>query len=96
MADSFKSLSDIFSKEPGLAKVRKMVLYGDVVLEFGNIFPELAKNVVPLKFEKKTLFLKIENAAFRSELKYKESLIIEKINKYFNDGQLVKTVRVTG
>ena len=67
-----------------------------MVIEFAQIFPELAKIVIPVRFERKTLFLKIENAAMRSELKYKERIIIDKINKYFNDDNLVKTVRFTG
>jgi hypothetical protein len=96
MAESFKSFGEIFTTEPGLAKIRKMMQQGDVVVEFEKIFPELMKVVVPVRFEKKTLLLKIENAALRSEFKYKESLIIEKINKYFNDDKLVKYVKFTG
>ena len=89
-------MAEIFAKEPGLDKVRKAIVHGDVIIEFAAIFPELANNVIPVKFEKKTLLLKIENAAWRSEMKYTERLIIEKINKYFNDNTLVKIVKFTG
>lgn len=96
MNNSFKSMAEIFKLEPGLEKVRKVMLHSDVILDFEKIFPELTATVIPVKFEKKVLFLKIENAAMRSELKYKESLIIEKINKYFNNSALVKSVRFSG
>jgi hypothetical protein len=96
LKNNFKSLAEIFLQEPGLDKIRKVIEQSDVVLDFFKIFPELAKTVEPVKLEKKILVLKIENAALRSELKHQESLIIEKINKYFNNSRLVKSVRFTG
>lgn len=89
-------MAEIFQHEPGLARIRKLMEQSDVVLDFYKIFPELKQTVEPLKFEKKTIYLKIENAALRSELKHQESLIIEKINKYFNNNTLVKSVRFSG
>ncbi len=96
MKSNFKSMAEIFQHEPGLAKIRKLMEQSDVVLDFFKIFPELEQTVEPLKFEKNTLYLKVENAALRSELKHQESLIKEKINKYFNNSTLVKTVRLSG
>lgn len=85
MSDGFYSLKDIFRIEPELQNIRKKLSEADVVVEFFNVFPEFTKVVIPVKLEKKTLFLKVENSAWRSELKFKEKSVIEKINKYFNE-----------
>lgn len=92
MPDNFKSIADIFKEDPGLASVRKIIRQSDVVLEFFNIFPEIKKVVTPLKVEKKILILKVENSILRSELKFKETLMVEKINKYFNE-EIIKGIR---
>lgn len=89
MPDAFVSLADIFKNEPGLHNVRRKMNEADVVLEFNKIFPEFSKVVEPVKFEKKTLFLKVENPAWRSELKFKEKIIIEKINSYFGEERIL-------
>ena len=96
MKNNFKSMAEIFQQEPGLDRIRKLMQQSDVILDFFKVFPELTKTVEPIKLEKKVLHLKIENAALRSELKHQESLIIEKINKYFNNTTLVKSVRFSG
>ena len=41
-----------------------------------------------MKVDKKTLFLKVENSVWRSELKFSESIIVEKINKFFNEERI--------
>lgn len=92
MPDKFKSIADIFKEDPGLASVRKIIRQSDVVLEFFNIFPEIKKVVIPLRVEKKLLILKVENSILRSELKFKEILMVEKINKYFNE-EIIKGIR---
>jgi len=45
-----------------------------------------------VKVEKKTLFLRVENSAWRSEIKFKEKIIIDKVNEYFKDDR-IKAVR---
>lgn len=92
MPDKFKSIADIFKEDPGLASVRKIIRQSDVVLEFFKIFPEIKKVVIPLKVDKKILILKVENSILRSELKFKEVLMVEKINKYFKE-EIIKGIR---
>lgn len=90
MRSSFRSLKDVFMKERSLANVREIVESSDVIVQFFEIFPNLEKVVVPLSCEKKTLKLKIENPAWRSELKFKESEIIENINKHFKEQRIIQ------
>jgi hypothetical protein len=90
--DNFKSIADILKEDPGLASVRKIIKQSEVVLQFFKIFPEIKKVVIPLKVEKKILILKVDNSILRSELKFKEVLMVEKINKYFNE-EIIKGIR---
>jgi len=85
MHNRFMSLSEIFNTDPALARVRKIVKESDVSIEFNKIFPDLEKVAEAVKVEKMTLILRVENAAWRNELKFKENLIVEKINSYFKD-----------
>jgi hypothetical protein len=77
-------------KERSLANVREIVQSSDVIVHFFEIFPNLEKVAVPLSCEKKTLKLKIENPAWRNELKFKESEIIENINKHFKEQRIIQ------
>jgi hypothetical protein len=90
MSDGFKSLSDIINTEPGLDKIRKTIYQSDVIIEFNKIFPELEKVVIPVKVERKVLHLKVENSAWRNELKFREKKIVDKINKFFVEQRVVK------
>jgi len=90
MRSSFRSLKDVFMKERSLANVREIVQSSDVIVHFFEIFPNLEKIAVPLSCEKKILKLKIENPAWRNELKFKESEIIENINKHFKEQRIIQ------
>lgn len=92
MTKGFKSITDIIKSDDAFEEVRKISKDYNVVEEFNLIFPDLGKVAQPIKVEKKTLFLKVENSVWRSELNFKQKIIIEKINKYFNE-QLIKSVR---
>jgi hypothetical protein len=83
MSDSFKSMEEIFKYDPGLENVRKKIKEEDVISEFAKIFPDLSKVAVPVRVDKKVLFLRVENSAWRTELKFNEKIIITKINTYF-------------
>ncbi len=83
MPDSFKSLKEVFDKEPRLKGLKNIINAYSVVADFHIIFPEFNKMVVPVKVEKKRLFLTVENSIWRNELKFKEKEIIEKINNHF-------------
>lgn len=88
MHNGFMSLSEVFNSDPALAKVRKIVKESDVTIDFGNIFPDLEKVAQAVKVENMILFLRVENAAWRNELKFKENVIVEKINNYFQETRI--------
>lgn len=90
MPEGFRSIKDILNKEPGLKKIQEIITQNDVVNDFNLIFPELKKIVKALKVYRGCLTLKAENPAWRSELKFKESEIIEKINTFYNEQRINK------
>lgn len=90
MPDGFKSLKEVFNNDPSLNKIREVVNSGDVIRDFNRIFPELKKVVKAIGSEKKILTLKVENAAWRNELKFKENEIIQKINSFYNEERINK------
>lgn len=95
MPHDFVKLGDFVSKEEALQRFKKKVEDNEVVDRFHEIIPGLQEYVVAVKMDKKTLHLKIENPAWRNELKFQETTIIEKINNFFNE-QRVKTIRFFG
>ncbi len=93
MSDSeFKSIGDLLNSEPGFSKTRKLIEESEVVYYFTQIFPQFANIAEAVKVEKKALHLKIENAAWRNELKFREKEIVETVNAYFKDKR-IKTIK---
>jgi hypothetical protein len=88
MHNKFMSLSEIFNSDPALARVRNIVKESDVTIEFNKVFPDLEKVAEALRVEKMVLILKVENPTWRNELRFKENIIVEKINKYFNETRI--------
>lgn len=88
MLKGFSSFKDILKTEPGLNNVRRVISQSDVVLEFSNIFPDLSKVAAAVKVERKVLFLKVENPAWRNELRFKESFIVKKVNDFFEEARI--------
>ena len=72
-----------------------MVDSSEVVVKFYEIFPDLQKVVNSISCEKGILKLKVENAAWRNELKFMEAELIEKTNKFFNENRINK-IRFVG
>lgn len=95
MPDGFRKLGDVFRKEPTFNHLREVVQSTDVIEKFLIIFPDLEKIVEPKSLDRKLLKLKVENPAWRSELRFKEEEIVEKINKYFHE-ERVKQIRFIG
>ncbi len=52
----------------------------------------MVKVIEPASVNKKVLLLKVESSVLRSELRLNESVMIGKINKYFNE-ERVKSIR---
>jgi Dna[CI] antecedent, DciA len=92
MPDGFASIGEIINNEPALRQIKNLIRAGDVVSDFFKIFPELERNVKPVKTEKKVLYLSVENSVLRNELKFRENLIVEKVNKYFSEN-IIKSIR---
>ena len=95
MNSGFKSLKEIFRKEKSLKSIREIVESSDVIVKFYEIFPNLEKVSTPISCEKKVLKLKVENPAWRSELRFMEAEMIEKVNKFFNE-QRINQIRFIG
>jgi len=94
MPDSFKSLGEVFRSEPPLNNIRRIVKSSEVVLDFYKIFPDLEKVVKPQKVDKMFLKIRVENAVWRSELKFREMEIVKRINNYYNE-ERIKGIKFT-
>jgi hypothetical protein len=81
-------LDKIIETEPGLENVRRVMKQAAIAIDFSEIFPEFEKVVTVIKTEKKVLHLKVENPAWRNELKFKENLIISKINSHYKEERI--------
>lgn len=92
MPEGFKSIKDIFYTDPSLRKIRNVISENDVINDFEKIFPEFKKVAKAKKTQNSILTLKVENAAWRSELKFKEKEIIEKINSYYGEKRITKII----
>jgi hypothetical protein len=90
MPNGFKSIKDVFNTDPALKDLKNYVYENYVVSDFEKIFPEFFKVASAKTVYKKTLTLKVENAAWRNELKFKENEIIEKINSFYKEERIVK------
>jgi hypothetical protein len=88
MPEGFRSLEEIFEHDPELQKIRNSVKQYDVVDYFSKIFPDLGRVARAVKTDKNILFLRVENSVWRSELRLKEKLIVENINKYFKEERI--------
>jgi hypothetical protein len=89
MHNGFSSLKEVFDAEPGLENLRKVVKQSDVVNDFEKIFPELKKVASAVKVEKMAVCLRVENPAWRSELKFREKQIIEKVNSFYKEKRIM-------
>ena len=88
MDKGFIKLSDIIKNEPALKGFRNTINDIAVLDSFNELFPDLKKIAKVSKVERKTLFLKVENSVWRSELKFRESVIIDKINSFFGEERI--------
>ena len=95
MPSSFKSIKEVFRRERSFAGLREIVDSSEVVVKFYEIFPDLKKVVNPISCEKGILKLKVENPAWRSELKFRESELVDQTNKFFKEERIIK-IRFVG
>ncbi|OGU77319.1 MAG: hypothetical protein A2V93_11770 [Ignavibacteria bacterium RBG_16_34_14] len=92
MHNKFVSIKEALNTNPELSNIRNIVKQSEVVEKFFSVFPEMEKVVTPVRVNKKVLMLKVESSVLRSELKFNESLMVETINKFFNE-ERVRSVR---
>lgn len=85
MPNNFRSISDIIFKEKDFSKIVIKAKEEEVVEKFNKIFPELKIIAKAIKFNRKILFLKVENSVWRSELNLKQTAIISKIKNNIKD-----------
>ncbi|MGE5679757.1 MAG: DUF721 domain-containing protein [Bacillota bacterium] len=90
-----KSISDIFNSDDSLSNLRNFIQQADVIVKFHELFPDLKKIAKATKLEKKVLYLSVENSVWRSELKFKQKIIIDRINAHFNN-EVVKSIKFSG
>ena len=88
MDKGFVKLSEIINTEPGLKGFRNTMKDIEVFDSFNELFPDLKKVARVSKVERKTLFLKVENSVWRNELKFRETVIIDKINSFFGEERI--------
>ena len=84
MPKEFKSITEVISKEKAFEKIRQVTEEYDIIEEFNKIFPELKQVAKAIRVENKTLFLRVENSVWRSELNLKKNLITDKVNKHYS------------
>lgn len=85
MTNEFKSIADIINSTPELVHIKKIIEEKNIEQDFYKIFPELKLMVKSVKYSKNILKLSIENSALRTELKFRETEIIKKINDYYQN-----------
>ncbi|MDX1699114.1 MAG: DciA family protein [Melioribacteraceae bacterium] len=88
MPKEFKSLTYIMKNEKAFSKFRKSISEQDVQEEFFNIFPDLKKTVEISNIKNGILYLIVENSVLRNELYLRKTLVIDRINKHFNNNIL--------
>ncbi|MCX6169597.1 MAG: DUF721 domain-containing protein [Ignavibacteriales bacterium] len=92
MRSSFRTLEDLLKNESEFSNLRESLKNYDIVDEFEKIFPELKIIAQAVRVDKQVLFLRVENSVWKSELNFKKNLIVDKINKHFNQ-QIIKSIR---
>ncbi len=92
MYSKYRSISDLILHEQAFSKLRAVANQYEVVEHFDHIFPELVKVVEPVKVEKKILFLRVANSVWRSELNFRQKMMVQKINKHF-DNEVINSIK---
>lgn len=91
-SSSFRTINEVLDKEKEFEKLRERLKNYNIAEEYERIFPELKMIAKAIKVEKRVLFLKVENSVWKSELNFQKTLLIEKINKYFNE-TVIKSIK---
>ena len=90
MPDNFRSITDVLFKEKEFSKIVAKAKEEEIVQKFSEIFPELNEIAKAIKFNRNTLFLRVENSVWRSELNLKQQAMISKLKKHFSNVHIDK------
>ena len=89
---SFKTVEEILNTEKEFINLRESLKNYKIVDEFEKMFPDLKIIAEAVKVETNVLYLRVENSVWKSELNFNKNLIIEKINKHYNQS-IIKTIK---
>jgi hypothetical protein len=89
---SFRTIDEVLNTESEFSYLKESLKNYMIADEFEKIFPELKPIAQAVKVERQVLFLRVENSVWKSELNFNKNLIVEKINKHFNQ-QVIKTIK---
>ncbi len=89
---NIKTVGEIFKSDRAFAGIRKTALENDIVQNFSQIFPDLKLVVQAQKIYRGSLYLKVENSVWKSELNLRKHLIIERINASFGE-DIIKKIK---
>lgn len=92
MSREIKSIGDILKNEPAFTNFVKAAKENDVAERFTEIFPDLSKIAKAEKVKHGCLYLLVDNSVWKNELNLKKTIIIDRINKFFNE-QIINTIR---
>jgi len=90
MPNNFKSISEIIHKEKVFNKVIEKSRQQEVIDKFYVIFPELKKIAEVIRVDKETLFLRVENSVWRSELNLNRESLMNKLNNQLENKVISK------
>ncbi len=82
------SVGEVIQNDPAFHKVREVMEKEEIYENFFLIFPELAGHVLPDKYDKGVLTIKVDNPALKNELKFNEELLINKMNTWFKSDKV--------
>jgi hypothetical protein len=87
-----KRVGDVLKTSAEFRRLARAAEEQRAIEVFPDVFPFLAEDAVPLSVADGTLHLRVENAAWRSEIKFREREILEKLNAEL-DGAPVRRLK---
>ncbi len=92
MQKKIRTVGEIFKSDKAFAGLRKTALENDIVENFSAIFPDLKLVVEAERIFRGSLYLKVENSVWKSELNLRKHIIIERINASFGE-EIIKRIK---
>lgn len=93
MVEGFKSIGQVISDDSSFDKLRSVVKDSYATAVFNEIFSKSAGFIEAVSCDNGVLTVKVDSSVFKTELKVKQSEIINEINKKLSD-DIVKSLKV--